>query len=122
MTSQTAARMQPVSPLPANQYNVSPGCPHDWLSKFSVPPGAGSRVQASSPQPLDMSAWLPEASAQAGSPQPEQQQDEALPGLGGGVHGRRAAPTVADRLPGPIAAALSRMGVEAPKPAKAPKV
>ena len=79
-------------------------------------------MQPSGPKPLDMSAWLPEASAQADSPQPEQQHAEALPGLGGGVHGRQAPPTVAGSLPGPIAAALGRMGVEAPKPKKAPKV
>ena len=79
-------------------------------------------MQPSSPQPLDMSAWLPEASAQADSPQPEQQQDEALAGLGRGVHGQRVPQTLAGSLPGPIAAALCRMGVEAPQSKKAPKV
>ena len=79
-------------------------------------------MQPSSPQPLDLSAWLPEASAQAGSPQPEQQQDEALPGLGGGVRWKPVPPTAAGSLPGPIAAALGRMGVEAPKPTKGAKV
>ena len=69
-----------------------------------------------------MSAWLPEASAQADSPQPQQQQDEALPGLGGGAHGEPAPPAVAGSLLRPIAAALGRMGMEAPKPKKAPKV
>lgn len=113
--------MQPTSPIPANGH-VSPGWPHAWLCNSGVPPDAGSPAQPSSPQPLDMSAWLPQATAQADRPQPEQQQDEAPSGLGRAVHGTPAPQTVVGSLPGPIAAALGRMGMEAPKPKKAAKV